>query len=73
MSCLFRQKWMKIKRDLNAYQEQVNLLKARKTSIETHETVKENAYKEAVDKIANLKRSIERNILNSLNIKVQIS
>ena len=62
-----------IKRDLNAYQEQVNLLKARKTSIETHETVKENAHKEAVDKIANLKRSIERNILNSLNIKVQIS
>ena len=62
-----------IKHDLTVYQEQVNLLKARKTSIETHETVKENAHKEAVDKIANLKRSIERNILNSLNIKVQIS
>jgi hypothetical protein len=62
-----------IKRDLTTYQEQVNLLKARKTSIETHETVKENAYHESVDKISNLKRSIERNILNSLNIKVQIA
>jgi hypothetical protein len=62
-----------IKHDLTAYQEQVNLLKARKTSIETHETVKDNAYNESVDKISNLKRSIERNILNSLNIKVLIS
>jgi hypothetical protein len=61
-----------IKQSLNTYQEQVDLLKARKTSIETHETVKENAYRETADKIANLKRSIERNILASLNNKIQI-
>jgi predicted nucleic acid-binding Zn-ribbon protein len=61
-----------IKRDLSHFQGQVDLLKGRKTSIETHETVKENSYNEAVDKISNLKRSIERNILNSINIKVQI-
>ena len=61
-----------IKQSLNAFQEQVDLLKARKTSIETHETVKENAYRETVDKVTNLKRSIERNIIISINIKIQI-
>ena len=49
-------------RNLSQYQEQVNLLKARKTSVETHETVKANSYQETVDKISNMKRAIERNI-----------
>ena len=40
-----------IKRSLQVFQEQVDVLKARKTSIETHETVKENSYTEAEDKI----------------------
>jgi DNA-binding protein H-NS len=61
-----------IKRNLSLFQEQLDQLNARKTSIETHEAVKENAYNEAVDKISNLKRSIERNIYNSIEIKVQI-
>jgi hypothetical protein len=61
-----------IKRNISVFQEQVDLLKARKTSIETHEIVKENTYNESVDKISNLKRTIERNILNSINVKVQI-
>ena len=61
-----------IKRNLQVLQEQVDALKARKTSIETHETVKENAYNEADDKIKNMKRTIERNILSSINFKVQI-
>jgi hypothetical protein len=61
-----------IKRNLQVFQEQVDVLKARKTSIETHETVKENAYNEADDKIKNMKRTIERNILSSINMKVQI-
>ncbi len=61
-----------IKRNLAVFQEQVDLLKGRKTSIETHETVKENAHKEAVDKIENIKRTIERNIFNSISIKIQI-
>ncbi len=55
------------------YQEQVDLLKARKTSVETHETVKENAYKEAEDKISNLKRTIERNVYSSIDKKIQIA
>ncbi len=61
-----------IKRSLSVFQEQVDQLKARKTSIETHEAVKENAYNEALEKISNLKRSIERNIYSSIEIKVQI-
>jgi hypothetical protein len=61
-----------IKRNLSGFQEQVDQLKVRKTSIETHETVKENAYNEASEKIINLKRSIEKNIYSSIDIKVQI-
>jgi len=62
-----------VKRNLSVFQAQVDQLKARKTIIETHEAVKENEYKEAVDKISNLKRSIERDIFSSIEIKVQIS
>jgi len=62
-----------IKRNLSLFQEQTDQLKARKTSIETHEAVKENSYNQAVDKISNLKRTIERNILSSINKKVQIT
>jgi hypothetical protein len=54
------------------FQEQVNLLKARKTSVETHETVKENAHKEAEDKISSLKRTIEKNVYSSIDKKIQI-
>ncbi len=61
-----------IKRNLQVFQEQVDVLKARKTSIETQETVKQNAYTEADDKIKNMKRTIEKNILSSINIKVQL-
>ncbi|MCL5949690.1 MAG: hypothetical protein M1490_04355 [Candidatus Bathyarchaeota archaeon] len=62
-----------IKQNLAQFQEQVNQLKARKTSVETHETVKENAYQEAVDKISNLKRTIERNVYSSIGKKIQIT
>jgi hypothetical protein len=61
-----------IKHTLSVFQEQVDQLKARKTSIETHEAVKGNSYTETGDKINNLKRSIERNIYSSIEIKVQI-
>jgi DNA repair exonuclease SbcCD ATPase subunit len=61
-----------IKRNLAAFQQQLDQLKARKMSIETHEAVKENAYNETLDKISNLKRTIEKNIFSSIDIKVQI-
>ncbi|MCW3995747.1 MAG: hypothetical protein NWE98_06325 [Candidatus Bathyarchaeota archaeon] len=62
-----------IKRNLTQYQEQVDQLKARKTSVETHETVKANAYNETVDKISNLKRTIERNVYTSIGKKIQLT
>jgi hypothetical protein len=62
-----------IKRSIAQFQEQVDLLKARKTSVETHETVKQNAYKEAEDKISSLKRTIEKNVYSSLDKKIQIA
>ncbi len=62
-----------INRSIAQYQEQEDQLKVRKTSVETHETVKENAYKEAEDKIINLKRTIERNVYSSIDKKIQIS
>jgi hypothetical protein len=55
------------------YQDQLDVLKARRTSVETHETVKENAYKETQDKISNLKRTIERNVQSSIDKKIQIA
>ena len=61
-----------VKHNLSVFQAQVDQLKARKTSIETHEVVKENAYKEAEDKISNLKRSIEKDIFSSIEIKIQV-
>jgi hypothetical protein len=61
-----------INQSIMQYQEQVNLLKARKTSVETHETVKENSYKETGIKISSLKRTIEKNVYNSVDKKIQI-
>ena len=61
------------KQNLTQYQEQVDQLKARKTSVETHETVKANSYQETVDKINNLKRTIERNVYTAINKKIQIT
>jgi hypothetical protein len=62
-----------LKLNIAQFQEQADQLKARKTSVETHETVKENAHKESLDKINNLKRTIERNVYASLEKKIQIA
>jgi hypothetical protein len=62
-----------IKANIAAYQAQVEQLKVRKTSIETHESVKNNAYKDTEDKINNLKRTIERNVFNSIEKKILIT
>ncbi len=61
-----------IKNNLQLFQEQLDVLKTRKISIETQEAVKQSAFTEAEDKIKNMKRIIERNILSSINMKVQI-
>ena len=55
------------------YQDKLGQLKARKTSIETHESVKDSTYQETVDKVNNLKRAIEKNIATALGTKIQIA
>ena len=62
-----------IKQNLDQLQDQLNLLTARKTSVETHEIVKENSYDETMDKMSNLKRSIERHVFSSIDKKIQIA
>ncbi len=62
-----------IKQNIAQFQEQADLLKTRKISVETHETVKENAYKEAEDKITSIKRTIEKNVYSSLDKRIQIA
>jgi len=61
------------RRSLMAYQQQLDQLKARKTSIETHEAVKENAFKDTVDRVSSLKRTIEKDIFSSTEIRIQIA
>ena len=60
------------KRDLSEYKEQTERLKAIKARVEAHESVKERAYKETLDKISSHKRAIEKNVQSSLGQKVQI-
>ena len=61
-----------IKRSLSEYQEQTTQLKARKARVEAHESVKEHAYKETLDKISSHKKAIEKNVYSSIGKKVQI-
>jgi uncharacterized radical SAM superfamily protein len=65
-------KMEEVKISLSEYQEQTKQLKARKTSVEAHEAVKERAYNEILDKIGSHKRAIEKNVYSSLGKKVQI-
>jgi hypothetical protein len=60
------------KRNLSEYQKQTKRLKAIKERFESHESVKERAYKETLDKISHYKRAIEKNVQSSLGEKVQI-
>ena len=61
-----------IKRSLSMFQEQIAQLKTRRASVEAHEVIKEQTYNEVMDKIRNHKNAIEKNVLSSLDKKVQI-
>jgi hypothetical protein len=61
-----------IKKDLAASQNQLDLLRARKNSVQSHESVKEQAYREIQEKINANKRNVEKNVLASLGKKIQI-
>ena len=61
-----------IKRNLALLQDQIEHLKVRKASIESHEAVKEHEQANMQEKLRNQKHAIEKNVLNFLGKKVQI-
>jgi phage shock protein A len=61
-----------IRRDISAYQDQLKQLTARKTSVETHEAVKEQAETDIQDRIRSSKRSIEKNVQSFLGKKIEV-
>ena len=61
-----------VKRNLSAMKEKSEQLKIRKENVESHEAVKEHAYKDTLERIANTKKAIEKNVYNSLSQKIKI-
>jgi hypothetical protein len=62
-----------IKQNLAVFQEQIDQLKVRKTSVEAHEAVKQNECNSLQELLSNRKRVVEKNIYAALNRKVQIA
>ncbi len=61
-----------VKRELSAFQDQIAHLKARKSSVEAHEAVKEREHNDTIERINSTKRSIEKNVYTSLTQKIQV-
>jgi len=61
-----------VKSNLSAMKEKSEQLKIRKENVESHEAVKEHAYKDTLERIANTKKAIEKNVYNSLSQKIKI-
>ncbi len=62
-----------IKRDVSLFQDQIDQLKARKASIESHETGKKQEQADVNEKLNFQKRTIEKNVLSFLGKKVEIT
>jgi len=67
------EKMAETRSSLSMFQEQTKRLKAKKARIEAHEAVKERAYKDAINRISSTKKTIEKNVLDSLGQKVHIT
>jgi chromosome segregation ATPase len=65
-------KMEEVRSRLSAFQEKVELLKARRASIESHEAVKEREYNDTKERVDSTKRNIEKNVYTSLGQKIQI-
>jgi len=66
------EKMEEIKGNLSACQEKTTRLKIRKARVESHEAVKEHAYNDIVNRINNHKKTIEKNVHDSIGQKIQI-
>ncbi len=62
-----------IKRNISVYEDQADQLKAKKTSVEAHEAVKNREYQDLQTEISNRKRAIERNISAAFTKSIQIA
>jgi hypothetical protein len=58
--------------NLSRFREQNKRLKVKKARIEAHEAFKKRTYTDIVNKISSHKKSIEKNIYNSLNQEIHI-
>jgi hypothetical protein len=67
------EKMAETKSSLSMFQEQTKRLKAKKARIEAHEAVKERAYKDAINRISSTKKTIEKNVFDSIGQKVHIT
>jgi hypothetical protein len=61
-----------ITRSISLIQEQIEQVKARKASVEAHETVKDHEKCDIQEKIQNHKHAIEKNVFSFLNKKIRI-
>ena len=60
------------RRNLTIFQEQIDQLKARKASVESHEAVKEKEHDDVQERLRNQKSTIEKNVNSFLGQKVKI-
>jgi hypothetical protein len=60
-------------RDMDLFQEQLEQVKARKTSADAHQAEIERNIAETLERAKSLRQTIEKNISASLNKKVQIA
>jgi hypothetical protein len=67
------EKMAETKSSLSMFQEQTKRLKAKKARIEAHEAVKERAYKDSINRISSTKKTIEKNVFDSIGQKVHIT
>ncbi len=65
-------KMEEIKHDIAVFQDQIEQLKARKTSAEAHEAIKEHAETDTREKIQTVKHAIEKNVQASLGKKILV-
>ena len=67
------EKMAETRSSLSIFQEQTKRLTAKKARIEAHEAVKERAYEDAINRISSTKKTIEKNVFDSLDQKVHIT
>jgi hypothetical protein len=65
-------KLAQITQNKTEYKEQTRKMEAKKTRIDAHALVKENKYNQIYERIQNHKKTIEKNILESIEKKVKI-